>query len=286
MFASLRINKWAVFTVLTALAILSSGLVRELKAAGDDGGAVSVPIVMYHSVRNDPDAAGEYVVTVEELEEDIRYILENGYKPVFCSELEDFVDSDGELPEKPIVITFDDGSYNNFYYVLPLLQKYHVKAVFSVVGQWCMAAAEGAEPSPVYSYMDIDNLKTMYSSGYCEIANHSWDMHELGERRGAGRMAGESEEDYRRAVYNDVTQAQKLLSQSGMTPVTYAYPYGICGDMGEQLMKEAGFDVTLSCEERVNKVAKGDYECLRFMGRFNRPSGADRKKFFSRLFED
>lgn len=283
MFAAVRINKAALAAVITAIVILCAGAARELKASGEEESGIALPIVMYHSVLKDQSRAGEYIVTLSELEEDIKYILSQGYTPVFCSEVEDYVNGSGSLPKKPIIISFDDGCYNNFYYVLPLLQKYKVKAVFSIVGQWCMAAGEGAEPNPAYSYASIENLKTMYSSGYCEIADHSWDMHALDGRRGVSQQSGETEEQYRRALYNDVTQAQKLLKQSGMEPKVFTYPYGINGKLTEKIIKELGFDMTLGCEERTNYVAKGDYGCLWNMGRYNRPSGVDREEFFEKM---
>lgn len=284
MFASIRIYKLALLMAAAALAVLCSGLFREMRASGDDGGT-DVPIIMYHGVVKDESLAGDYVVTVGELESDIRYILESGYSPVFCSDLAEFVYSKGELPEKPIVLTFDDGCYNNFYYVLPLLEKYKVKAVFSVVGEWCAAAGEEACPDPAYSTMDGENLKSMALSGYCEIANHSWDLHGLEERKGVCRAEGESGGDYARMFRNDTYKAHKFIESAGAEPRTYAYPYGFWSEESADIIREFGYDVTLTCEERINRVAKGDFGCLEEMGRFNRPSGISSEEFFSPLLK-
>ncbi len=264
----------AIFT-----AVLLSGFSKaEVSAAENASGGDSrqLPILMYHSVVKDASLCGDYVITTDQLEQDIVWLLKNGYTPVFCNELPPFAEGRGELPEKPVVLSFDDGCYNNFYYVLPLLEKYKVKAVFAVVGEWTVAAAEQAEPSPVYSSMDTDNLRSLVLSGYCELANHSWDMHGLGKeggRRGVLPMNGESERDYRRALWGDLTDCAKVIRAAGQQPTTLAYPYGFREDMTEQLVKELGYTVTLSCDERVNTVSVGDYGCLFGMGRFNRPAG-------------
>lgn len=284
MFKSIKLNRIAAAMAAAAFAVLCGGLFREMQAHGEDDG-VDVPIVMYHSVVKDGSSAGEYVVTTDELEADIEYVLDKGYTPVFCSELADFVSGRGNLPEKPIVFSFDDGCYNNFYYVLPILEKYKVKAVFSIVGEWCMAAGEEAEPSPAYSGMDIENVKSMVYSGYCEIANHSWDLHSMDGRRGVCRIDGEDGRDYGRMLRNDTYKAEKLLESSGVSLRTYAYPYGFGDDESEEIIREFGYDVTLSCEERVNRVAEGDYGCLTRMGRFNRPSGIESKDFFKKLLK-
>ncbi len=272
-FSAVALTALAAALAVTAVAVLSGFSRKEKVEPPDD--SRRLPILMYHSVVTDPSLCGDYVITADMLEEDIVWLLENGYTPVFCSELPPFAEGRGELPEKPIVLTFDDGCYNNFYYVLPLLEKYKVKAVFAVVGEWTVAAAEQAEPSPVYSSMDTDNLRSMVLSGFCELANHTWSMHSLGEdggRRGVLPLDNESDRDYRRALWGDLTDCAKVIRAAGQQPTTLAYPYGFRTDMSEQLVGELGYTVTLGCDERVNTVSVGDYGCLFGLGRYNRPS--------------
>lgn len=257
---------------ITTLGILCFGAVGRAYAAKSEE-QVALPIIMYHSVVNDPKFAGDYVVTTDELESDIQYILSAGYTPIFCSEAADFVENGTALPESPIILSFDDGSYNNFYYVLPLLEKYKVKAVFAPVGKFVEESAGEESPSPIYSYMKGENLKSCVNSGLVELANHTYSMHELEPRKGALRMDGENAQDYRRELWSDLSAEQKLLKECGQEPVTLAYPYGFLSDESEKYARELGFRVTLSCEERVNKLAVGDYSCTYKMGRFNRSSG-------------
>ncbi len=282
MFRVFRLSAAVCLALSAAIAVMAVAVLSGFSNGGGksykakpDSSTRQIPILMYHSVVSDPSLRGDYVITCDDLEQDITWLLENGYTPVFCSELEPFVCGRGKLPEKPVVLSFDDGCYNNFYYVLPMLEKYKVKAVFAVVGSWTVAAAELAEPSPVYSSMDTDNLRSLVYSGYCEIANHTWDMHSLGEdgsRRGVLPFEGESERDYRRALWGDLTDCARVIRAAGQEPATLAYPYGFREDRTEELVKELGYTVTLSCDERINTVAEGDYECLYSMGRFNRPA--------------
>lgn len=65
---------------------------------------------MYHSVLKDQKMDGKYVVSPTEFENDLIYLKEHGYTTIFLQELVDYVYSGAALPEKPVVITFDDGT--------------------------------------------------------------------------------------------------------------------------------------------------------------------------------
>ena len=70
---------------------------------------VDVPIVMYHHIEENEDILNDFMVTPKKLENDIKKIKDMGYVPVSYMELYDFVNNGGTLPDKPILITFDDG---------------------------------------------------------------------------------------------------------------------------------------------------------------------------------
>ena len=76
----------------------------------------------------------------------------------------------GELPEKPIILSFDDGTYNYREYLLPLLEKYDMKATVSIVGAYTDAACEEAEPDPAYSYLDWQDVSVLRDSGQWRYA--------------------------------------------------------------------------------------------------------------------
>ena len=81
----------------------------------------TVVILMYHSLLKDPARQGKYVVSPDLFENDLRWLKENGYSFVEMQDLINFVYSGSSLPEKSVVITFDDGYYNNYLYAYPLL---------------------------------------------------------------------------------------------------------------------------------------------------------------------
>lgn len=256
-------------TVMGAVSDRAGGKAAEIEGT-------ELPVIMYHGVTCDSGRAGEYTVTKRELEGDIERLLALGYTPVTCEEAADYVLRGGELPQKPVVLSFDDGCFNNLMYVYPMLEKYDIKGVFAVTGKWTELAAAEEFPDPRYSYMDADDIRTLVMSGRCEIAAHGYDMHVLGERRGMLPKEGESDEDYRRAVWGDLSAVKKLIAACGQEEVTtLAYPYGFYEERTEEYSEQSGFEVTLSCEEGTNRLIKGDSGCLRCMKRYNRASGRD-----------
>ena len=98
--------------------------------------SVDMPIVMYHSVLKDTDLSGKYIVTPDTLKNDINFLKNKGYTFVSAQELIDYTNGTSKLPDKPVMLTFDDGFYNNYGYVMPILSEYDAKAVISVVGSY------------------------------------------------------------------------------------------------------------------------------------------------------
>ncbi len=252
---------------VTLLSLVSSA---EGQKTSETGGK-PLPVIMYHSVVPDGNPTGEYVISESMLEADLNELECQGFETVFCSQAEDYVSNDGSLPEKPVILTFDDGCYNSFSVVLPLLEKHDMKGTFAPVGEWCRAAENEDTPSEVYSYMKPENLRTLVQSGRCELASHGYSMHSLGSRRGMLRMDGESFEDYRRTLWGDLHDEQTLFSEVGLDKCRLiAYPYGFADKETEQLTYEMGFTMSLGCGEFTNQLSKGDAGCLKMMGRYNR----------------
>lgn len=267
------------FIIVSVLAFACSAFVESKKG-------IKVPIIMYHSVLQDESKLGEYVISPIELESDMLYLKEHGYTPILCQDLISYVYSDEELPEKPVILSFDDGCYNNVHYVIPLLSKYNMKAVFAVVGTFCDKATEENNPNPNYSYMSWQDCKDAYISGRVEIACHSDNFHTTGERMGSKKMDNESYDEYRAVFMSDTLNfLDKIKTNSEIIPNTYVYPYGLISDESLQLVKACGFKVSFGVEEKQNYITK-DEECLYSLNRYNRPSGISTEEFMKKALDE
>jgi len=240
-------------------------------AAGEE---TVVPIIMYHEVR--PTGARKDVVLPEELEADLIYYAENGYTSVTMDEVIRHVYLGEALPEKPIVITFDDGYLNNYTYVLPLIKKYGVKIVLSVITKSADDFTAAQDSNPSYAHMTWDELREMTSTGLVEMQNHTRNMHKCaGGMLGCQQMDGEPAPDFERRLTSDVTAAQESMTRElGKTPTVFTYPYGLGSALSEDILRELGFAATLSCDFGVNRLTQ-DPDCLMMMKRICRVHGED-----------
>ena len=245
---------------------------------------IELPIIMYHSILKNPVKQTQYVVSPETFEEDLKYIKKAGYTPVFMKDVIAFVEDKGELPDKPIVLTFDDGYYNNLYYADPILEKYDMKAVFSVVGEMTEQFSYEPDRNPNYSHVTWDDIFTMHMSGHWEIQNHSYACHSYENRNGVSQMNGESYDDYEDFLMADLCHLQdKLAYVTGVTPNTFTYPFGAFTENTDKVLKKIGFKATLSCTEGVSTIKKGDPECLYELKRDLRPPDKSSEEFFTFL---
>lgn len=239
---------------------------------------VAVPIIMYHSILNNPSRQGDYVITPAQFEQDLQYLQANGYTTVVMADLIAYVKEGKALPDKPVVITFDDGYYNNYHYAHPLLETYGMRAVISPIAIW--SEHYSAHPDECdrdnYSQLTWEQLRQMAQSGVWEIQNHSYDLHHMdGTQKGAAKRGGESDEGYRLRLKNDLATAQQLLTeQVGVTPTTFAYPFGAISAISQEVLEEMGFCASLSCEERTSVLTR-DPACLWRLGRYLRPANKD-----------
>ena len=248
---------FAVAALAAAAAILFFGFSEKDVPADSEAEAVKVPIIMYHSVLKDSTKSGKYVITVPQLEADIKYISENGYTSIFITDLIDYVQRGTPLPEKPIILTFDDGHFNNETYLLPLLEVYDCRAVISIVGEYTDRYTEQPDENPNYAYLSWGNVRDVLASGRIEIENHSYSMHSAGARLGAGRKRGESDEAYRRALTEDLGKMQRLCTeQLGYAPPVFTYPFGSIGKTSVDILHDMGFSASLSCNEGFNYIGR------------------------------
>ena len=195
-----------ILIIVTVLAILPKN--RKSKNTN-----VKIPILLYHDfVTTVPDSDPDnfnYINTPQSCEENIKVLLENGYTFISFQELNDANNGKIDLPEKPILISMDDGYYSNYEYIFPILKKYNVKASIFVVTDKIGKEIDGKK------YLNWEQCIEMQNSGLVEIFSHS-KKHVFYDRLPA------------RAIRDDVKESYKIIEENlGKKDLkVFAYPYG------------------------------------------------------------
>lgn len=290
MFAAVHVRKGhVVIALICVLALVLSVVWYRVDAASAETvpDAVAVPIIMYHSLLKEESRHGPYVISPQQFEEDVAYLQREGYTTIVMEDLLAYVHKGQPLPEKPVMLTFDDGYYNNYEYAFPVLQKYGAKMVLSPVGSYTDAYSRTQEERANYSYLTWERLREMRESGLVELQNHTYDMHasDASHRKGASKTAGETPEQYRAALTGDVMRMQERMREElGYCPTTFTYPFGAVSRESVSILKEMGFQATLVCESRINSVTR-DPDCLYGLGRYLRPDGPDSATYFEQIVQ-
>lgn len=266
---------------LFALCVKNYNAIPAAATVGEE--LPKVPIIMYHSVCNNKKVVSDYRISPELFEKDVEYLQKNGYKSIFVSDIIAYVYDGVPLPEKPIIITLDDGYLNNMTNVLPILEKYDMRATVSVVGEFTEKFSSVNDPNPLYAYLTWDNIRTLDATDRIEIGNHTYSMHEIGERRGCAKISGESEEKYEEVLTEDLEKLQnELLEKSGVLPVVFTYPFGFVSKESLPTIKKLGFLAALTCYEHINYI-DGTPQQLYNLGRFNRPPKVSTDEFMKKV---
>jgi len=204
-------------------------------AAAFVNGTVSVPVLMYHYIRVNPnrsDATGFGLsVTPTDFAAQMDWIVANGYHTVLPTDLRHALVDGTPLPTKPIVLTFDDG-YRDFYNeAWPVLQRYGLKASVAIITAYADKGDIGDE-----QYMNWDMIRTLDVSGMVEIASHTVFHADLTHATTVQRMTELSQSK---------TTLEAKLSHSCQT---FVYPSGLFNTAVVNDADRAGYAIAFTTQ--------------------------------------
>jgi peptidoglycan/xylan/chitin deacetylase (PgdA/CDA1 family) len=185
--------------------------------------AVTVPILMYHYIRVNPDPrdtlGSNLSVTPDDFGRQLDWLAQNGYHPIDLSDLRAYLAGYHTLPDRPIVLTFDDGYKDMYTTAFPLLRAHHFKAVSYVVSGFL-----GAPPS-----VTADQVREMDANGI-EIGAHTVSHADL---------TALSPSDLHHEVFDSKASLEALL---GHPVLDFCYPYGKVNAAAAAVVQGAGFE--------------------------------------------
>jgi len=191
-------------------------------------GFKEIPVLTYHRVLQQSPEGSKFniYVTVDELETQILNLEKRGFEFITFKDI-----ASGVRVRKPIILTFDDGYEDNYHNLLPLLQKYQVRAVIYTLAdrtvrsnRWDMALGEPKAP-----LMSDEQLIACHQSGYVEIGSHGLAHQHLPQLTDA---------EVRQEIVSSKSALESLIDDE---VVSFAYPYGDYGEREVNLVREAGY---------------------------------------------
>lgn len=242
---------------------------QEASPAAAETYSAQVPILMYHNLAQ--EGSGSDTISVQRFEEHLAALQDAGYTTITFQDLLAYVEQGTELPEKPVLLTFDDGYESNYTLAYPLLQQYQMKATIFVIGVSMGKDTYKDTGQAMIPHFTQEQAAEMEASGLVAIESHGYDIHEVQGRDPEPLRVGilpredESEWDYAAFLQEDCQTMTDLL---GKTPGVLAYPYGYASELSEVVLHEMGIYATVTIEEKINTIIKGLPQSLRQMGRF------------------
>jgi len=207
-------------------------------------GGTDLPVLMYHDLCPDDAVPHRYAVTASRFREDMEWLKDHGYTTLTAAELV-AAEETGKYPDKPVLVTFDDGYLSNYTIAYPILEELGMKATVCVIGELLDDDRD--------NYMTWKEAEVLQNSGVIDIQSHTYALHNFANGdaiwppygMGVYRLAGEDKTAYQSRFAADVSKMQERISAIGGKLILHAYPYGLCDPWSIEVLREQGIQVTL-----------------------------------------
>ncbi len=228
----------------------------------------SFTALAYHDVVDTRDELMSDGITLETLVNHFEWLKAHDYHPVSIDQLIRASKGETSLPDKAVLLCWDDG-YTSFYtHVLPLLKAYNYPAVLALVGSWMTTPKGGKvqygdELVPRSHFLSWNQVKELATSGLVEIGSHSMDLHHglLADKAGDILPAAithkydptnesvETNQEMFERIYKDLKENNALIElHSGIAPRVMVWPFGRYNQLSIEAAKKAGIEITLTLD--------------------------------------
>jgi peptidoglycan/xylan/chitin deacetylase (PgdA/CDA1 family) len=180
-------------------------------------GSVICPILLYHRI-DTPSVPNEYFTPPDDFRAQMQALKDWGYTPIPIALLVQAITEGAYLPERPVVITFDDGDISVYNNAFPIMQAFGYVGVSYIV----------SNRLTVDGYMNADQLKEMIAAGW-EVGSHSMNHADLTQI---------SSDLYFQQIDRSRADLEDAL---GVSVRTFAYPFGLKNEAITEQVREAGY---------------------------------------------
>ncbi|MEG0551096.1 MAG: polysaccharide deacetylase family protein [Vagococcus sp.] len=186
-------------------------------------------------------------------EQEMVYLKENGYHFLTLDELKSFFYEKKQLPDKSILITFDDCFQSMKKHAYPILKKMNIPAVCFAPTGWLFETESDYSPneSKALSFQELENMRDVFT-----YANHTHDFH---VRRGieASKLMWETTEN----VLKDLAKCSQWVEETDV----FAYPFGLYDEKNVALLKEHDFKLAFTTKQGTTTINTHPLEIERYV---------------------
>lgn len=228
--------------------------------------ASEIAILTYHRIVKEKHIGKEHiidgkvnpmVVAKEEFEKQMAYLKENDFVTLTLPELYLFLNGELDIPKKSVVLTFDDGYKDNFIEAYPILKKHDFLATNFVI------TGAVTKRSHLFKPRELQYLSAKEIENACDVfgfQSHTYNYHkrednDVGEE--VSFLISRSEDKIR----NDL---QKSITNLNGEQLGFAYPYGEYAPSTINILKDLGFKMAVTTEDRAASPNDHIYEIPRF----------------------
>ncbi|MDD2829314.1 MAG: poly-beta-1,6-N-acetyl-D-glucosamine N-deacetylase PgaB [Sulfuricurvum sp.] len=228
-------------------------------------------ILSYHEIADKTQTLDStYAVNPVHFEEQMRWLIENGYHFINVDDILNYRKHGKALPSKAVLISFDDGYHSVYVNAYPILKKYKIPSVIALVGSWLQKEDKvdfSGNIIPRSEFLSQKEIKEMVASGLVEVASHSYATHKgiMGNPQGnmepairtrqwlSDKQVYEDEKTYEKRIYNDLAENNKFLKNyTGEKPRVMVWPYGHYNKEVRRIAERLGMSVGLTLDDGSN----------------------------------
>lgn len=220
---------------------------------------LSIPILCYHHIsEGKPDMGG--TVSVARFREQMEAVCAAGFTTVDVWQLRDFVERGVPLPEKPILVSFDDGYESNYTLAFPILRELNMKATIFAIGVSIGKDTYKDTGEAMLPHFSLEQAEEMRASGLITISSHGYNIHEVEGRdpepvrEGILMREGETEAEYVEFLAGDVRTMFDILGESAGF---LSYPTNRRAVLAEVVVREGGIFASVAGGGRTTRLVQG-----------------------------
>lgn len=230
-----------VFISFLCLLILQSS---HALAVPQDCSKPFIAVLVYHHIipgQLPKGATTHAVIPLAEFEAQMKYLHDNGYYTASLKDVEDFLYNKKKLPEKTVLITFDDGYESNFIYAFPILKSYKFRATIFLIGNSIVQKEEPFNPSRL-SKLSFREIKEML--GLVEFGSHTFDAHKYIRKKPVLLSMNKEQ------IEQDFARETEVFTRNGIpAPIAVAYPYGKFNSTVLEAAKRFGYKLGFTIQD-------------------------------------